>query len=153
MRGEHSMAYCTKCGAYIADDAKFCPSCGQVAGSAAGQSDYQTPPPPVYQRPVLSQDASDNRVISVFCYMGIMMLIPCLLKSESEFVKFHANQGLVILLAMLVSSLAFIVPFLGWIVGGIAYIIVAVCEIIGIVRCLQGKMIPVPIIGKYTVLK
>ena len=52
-----------------------------------------------------------------------------------------------------ISSLAFIVPFLGWIVGGIAYIIVAVLEIIGIVRCLQGKMIPLPIVGKYTVLK
>ena len=144
------MAYCTKCGAYIADDAKFCPSCGQVAGGFAGETGYQ---PPVYQRPVLSQDAIDNRVISVFCYMGIMMLIPCLLKSESEFVKFHANQGLVLLLAALVSSLAFIVPFLGWIVGGIAYIIVAVLEIIGVVRCLQGKMIPLPIVGKYTVLK
>lgn len=39
------MAFCTKCGQSIRDDAAFCPSCGQAV-QAAQQAQQQTSPPP-----------------------------------------------------------------------------------------------------------
>src|SRR3954454_12854752 len=43
------MAFCTNCGAQNADDARFCPSCGQsLTPGAVPPSNTITPPPPAY---------------------------------------------------------------------------------------------------------
>jgi uncharacterized protein (TIGR00266 family) len=40
------MAFCTNCGATLADNSRFCPNCGQAAGAATGVA-YYPPAPPV----------------------------------------------------------------------------------------------------------
>jgi uncharacterized protein (TIGR00266 family) len=40
------MAFCTNCGGQLADNAKFCPNCGQSLGGAPGAA-YYPPAPPV----------------------------------------------------------------------------------------------------------
>jgi uncharacterized protein (TIGR00266 family) len=40
------MAFCTNCGGQLVDNSKFCPNCGQSAGSAPGAA-YYPPAPPV----------------------------------------------------------------------------------------------------------
>ena len=38
------MAFCTNCGSKTADDARFCPNCGQTIGAPFGDVSYQPPP-------------------------------------------------------------------------------------------------------------
>ena len=45
------------------------------------------------------QDIELNNRLSLLSYLGILVLIPIFLVKRSRFAKFHANQGLVLLIA------------------------------------------------------
>lgn len=81
----------------------------------------------------------DDKTIAVLSYLGILCLIPLLLKKDSEFVKFHAKQGLVLLIGWFLVW----IPFLGWILG----IVLLVLSIMGIMNVLNLKREKLPIIG------
>lgn len=81
----------------------------------------------------------DDKTIAVLSYLGILCLIPLLLKKDSEFVKFHAKQGLVLLIGWFLVW----IPFLGWILG----IVLLVLSIMGIINVLNSKREKLPIIG------
>ena len=64
------------------------------------------------------QDVQANKVMAILAYFGILVLIPLFAAKESPFARFHANQGLILLIAgfviWLVSTvLTFVSPFLG----------------------------------------
>lgn len=86
-------------------------------------------------------DVEENKLWAVLGYLGILCLIPLLLKKDSEFAKYHGKQGLILLLGWIVSW----IPFLGWIV----WLVVAILSIIGILNALGGKMTPLPLVGQY----
>ena len=146
------MAVCTGCGGAIPDGVNFCPACGKAAEVAA---------PPVFENSVVGvgatgndpNDIEDNRVLSVLCYFGMAVVIPLVAKPNSPFVRYHANQGIVMIIVAVMLTVVNIVPILGWIVSGVGFIILIVCAICGIINALKGRMKPMPIIGKYTVLK
>jgi len=99
------------------------------------------------------EDVRENGTLSLFCYLSILLIIPIILKPNSDFVKFHTNQGLVLILFSIIANLCFIVPFLGWAVGAIADVFAIVCIIIGIVNACRGMKKPLPLIGKYQIYK
>ena len=158
------MAFCPNCGASVPDGAAVCPGCGASLGGAPQgyqqayqQQPYAQQPYPQYYSDVPpgfdTEDIQKNRALSFFCYLGPMaVLIPLVAQPDSKYCRYHANQGLVLMVFELLCALVCIVPILGWIVGGIAGIFAFVCEIIGIVNALTGKVKPLPIIGKYTIL-
>lgn len=81
------MAYCTKCGAAIADNASFCAACGaQQAGTSAGQ--------PASGAPAQSQ-MSEN-VAGLLCYvLGWITGLIFYFVDKRPFVRFHAKQSIV----------------------------------------------------------
>lgn len=100
------------------------------------------------------EDVKNNQLISYLCYFGVLFLIPYLTRPNSEFVKFHSNQGLVLLIASVVGGfLANFVPLL----GGIAALVVEVLVFIGFVKGLinvnKGLKAELPIIGGIKILK
>lgn len=140
------MAFCRQCGTQIPDDAAFCPSCG--ANTRAGgnaQRQYQ------YNR--TGNDIEDNKMISILCYFWILFLIPYFTRPDSEFVKFHSNQGLVLFLFSLVSGAVAKIPVIGWPIGWACGIFGFVCFILGIVNVCNGEMKELPLIGELRVLK
>jgi uncharacterized membrane protein len=84
-------------------------------------------------------DIRDNKVLALLSYLGILVIIPLLVKKDSPFVQFHAKQGLVLLIGWVVSWF----PVFGWIIG----IIVFVLSIIGIINVLNGERKNLPIVG------
>ncbi len=45
-------------------------------------------------------------VMGILCYLGILVLIPIFAAKDSKFVRFHANQGLILLLASVAYGIA-----------------------------------------------
>jgi uncharacterized membrane protein len=110
------------------------------------------------------KDAQDNKIMAILAYLGILVLVPILAAKESPFARYHANQGLVLLIASVAYSiavwiitfiLAFISPqlaLLGTLLSLVS-LVFFVLAIIGIINALKGEAKELPIIGKYTILK
>ncbi len=85
------------------------------------------------------KDVEENKAITVLSYLGILCLVPLLLKKDSKFAKFHARQGLILTIGWVFSWL----PFIGWILS----VILAIFAIWGIINVLNGKYVALPIVG------
>jgi len=91
----------------------------------------------------------DNKVIAILSYIGVLCLIPLLMKKDDKFVFFHAKQGLVLFIVEIITYFVLMIPILGWIIAPIASLIWLTLSIIGIVNVLGGEMKELPILGKY----
>lgn len=96
---------------------------------------------------------SNDKVFGILSYFGILWLIG-LLAGKTEFAKFHANQGLVLFIAGLIIGAVSAIPILGWfIVAPLGSIATLVLAIMGIVNAAKGEMKPLPVIGKFQIIK
>lgn len=157
------MAKCPKCGVELDDNAKFCNACGEkLTTETATASDAVNDAVEKIKdlnntadttADFDAKDIEDNKILSLFSYLGILFLIPLLAAPNSKFARFHTNQGLVLFIANIIVSVIAVIPLLGWIVGGIASIVTFVLMILGIVNAVTGKAKDLPIIGKIRILK
>lgn len=95
----------------------------------------------------------DKKVTSIVAYLTWIGLIVAFLAGDKEGAKFHLNQALVIWLAGIILGIVAVVPVLGWIIGLVGWIFLFVCWIIGFVNAIQGVERPVPLLGKFQLLK
>ncbi|HEY8911255.1 MAG TPA: hypothetical protein VIM51_13400 [Desulfosporosinus sp.] len=98
-------------------------------------------------------DVENNKVMAILAY--ILFFIPLLAAKESKFAMYHANQGLILFLAaLIINVVGTIIPIIGWLIviplGNLAVVIWA---ILGIIKAAGGKIAPLPLIGKYNLLK
>lgn len=102
-------------------------------------------------------DISNNKVMAILAYFGILVLVPLLAAKESPFARFHANQGLVLFVASIIcwivaAVLSSISSWLG-LIGTILYIVIGVLAIIGIINAATGKAKQLPLIGGIQLIK
>ena len=151
------MAFCTKCGYKLENDAKFCPQCGaSVEGSDTSSTAEKLERAFETQDTTCSydaQDIADNKLICILCYFGILMLIPLLVKKDSPFVRFHSNQGLLLILFNIAASIISVIPIVGWLVGLVCSVAGLVFFVMGIVNAVNGRAKSLPFIGKIVLLK
>ena len=121
-----------------------------------------------------NEDIARHKGISVCAYLGILVLIPLFGGRDSRFARFHANQGLALLIGLVaVYVLKWILwksmwvwlagnPFepgvpWRWIVFNWFFILVTlffvVLAVIGITNVLRGEEKRLPLIGKIRLLK
>lgn len=119
-----------------------------------------------------AQDINDNKILSLFSYLGILVLIPIFAAKDSKFAKFHANQGLVIIIAGIALSviefiiglvlgltlykIAIIGAILSFVIGLVFWVLriaIIALEIYGIINACQGKAVKFPYFDKLTILK
>ena len=165
------MAFCGKCGQQVNEGIKFCPSCGA--------------PMSVVQEPVFNklnetadttaqftpQEIEEGKVMSILAYLGILVLVPILAGKESKYIRFHANQGLLLCLAWIawviidgiLNAVLRAILWRGlsmwdlyyttsWILD-LVYLVIGVLSIIGIINVINGRAKDLPVIGKYRCLK
>ena len=176
--------FCPNCGKALADEAKFCDACGasvdgtaKAAGAGAqttGKAEEKVKEFAKVEDSTAEFDADDiakNKGLSLFSYLGILLLIPLFAAKDSKFARFHINQGLTLFLAgsavqvvqnilnAVINGVRYSLPgmvfyeigtALHWIVT-ILFVIVglalAVLAIIGIVNACSGKAKTLPVLG------
>ena len=131
------MAYCAKCGSQINEGDNACSNCGEPVVKTA--------------EPVVVNQSND-KLMGVLSYLGILSLIPYFIKDQSSFVRFHAVRGLNLFLLELIAGVAasiigFILPGLGGLIGWVASVAGLVFSIIGIINVANGDQKDLPIIG------
>lgn len=99
------------------------------------------------------EDAEKNMAMGILAYL--LFFIPLLAARESRFAMYHANQGLVLFLtALVVNILGGFIPVVGWFfLIPLLNLAVMVFAIIGIINAAQKKMVPLPLIGKFQLIK
>lgn len=95
------------------------------------------------------KDVTDNKIISAIGYIGVLCLIPLLLKKDSKFAQFHAKQGLALFIAEIVVSFVNIIPFLGQMVWFAASLVFLAVSLIGLMKAWKGEWWKMPILHEY----
>lgn len=187
------MKYCVKCGRQVEDTMKFCPVCGaeipnentQNKDQYQNQNQYQQN---TYQQSTYQQNTYEygsgqynynqnntsqhqatnyekkNKLMAVLSYLGLLVFVPVLAGNDSKFVKFHANQGLVLfILEVIWSIFGRILHMFDWIMSiGILSIsnivdlldlVFLILAVIGIVNVCKGEENELPIIGAIRIIK
>ncbi len=165
------MAICEKCGTQVNDDVKFCSNCGEAIGEQpkAKQNDFSEKVAALNNTAdtTADYDANDiaqNKAMGILAYFGPLCFIPMFAAKDSKFARFHANQGLVLLIACVAWSVASsilnaIILAISWRLYFITSIIsllslaFAILAIIGIINAANGKAKELPVIGKIKILK
>jgi len=154
--------FCPDCGKEIPSGSKFCPGCGKSFGTVPNTASASGPAGPQAD----ASDAEKNKGMAILAY--ILFFIPLLTGDHktSPFVKYHTNQAIVLWLAaiavyialtIIITIFALVLPWGLWRFIRIIFYLVRyaplVLCILGIVNAVQGQMKPLPVIGKFTILK
>ncbi len=172
------MLLCEKCGTKVDEGTKFCPSCGNsMEVPAPQQQEQNSGDQNEFSAKIANlndtadttadydaDDVSKNKVMAVLAYFGPLCFIPMFAAKDSKFARFHANQGLVLLIACVAYSIVSsilnsIILAISWrlyfITSIISFIsiIFAVLAILGIINAANGRAKELPVIGKFKILK
>ncbi len=106
-----------------------------------------------------SKEVEDGKVCAALSYVlvGIIWYFADDKMKKNRFVKYHAKQGLALLIAWVIvwivlSILAFPLAF-AWAIGYLLWAIVEICMLVllvlGIVNAVNGKEKELPVIGQF----
>lgn len=156
------MAFCTKCGAEVADGQKVCTACGaQMEVKANAQFDVNEAVSKVLDTAdtTAEYDAADianNKVWAILSYIFILFLLPLFIAKDSKFAHFHASQGLnLCILDIACGVVGFIlgfIPIVGTVVGILLSLVVLAFMVLGIVNAATGKAKELPVIGQFHII-
>ncbi|MBQ8551193.1 MAG: zinc-ribbon domain-containing protein [Clostridia bacterium] len=174
------MAKCPKCGVELEEGAKFCNACGEKLETAKVNADDiagkvgDVANDAVENLKKLNdtadttseydaKDIADNKILSLFAYIGILFLIPLLAAPKSKYARFHTNQGIVLFIVNIILNIAVAIVsailgfialgVIGMIIGWVVSVVQLVLMILGIVNAVTGKAKELPVIGKIRILK
>ena len=137
----------------------------QGGGYQQYQQQYQQPQPERTYEPDGDPHTLGVGAITMFSYSGLLFLLPLLICKNSRFARYHAGQGLNLLLAGVAYAIASaILTAIGFAISlgfgailsalvGIAGLALPVFAIFGIVHVCKGEMKPMPLIGGIQIIK
>ena len=98
-----------------------------------------------------------NKLLAAIAYVWVLCIVTIICGKEYPFARYHANQGLVLLIANIAATVAgFIlglIPVIGGIVSWAIGIVLFVFMILGIINAVKGEMKPLPLIGGIEIIK
>jgi uncharacterized Tic20 family protein len=192
------MPYCKNCGSHLPDGATFCSQCGTIADNPQGQSNYnnqnsynsaQYNQPPYeqnqyganqypygqnqYGQPYNNTDSTEgSKFLGVLSYIGLLVIIPFLLVKNSQYERFHTNQGLKLCISSIAYNIVvriivgvlricfstavlanFMILSIISAILNLVSILFLVLMIIGIVNAVQGEQKELPLINKIPLLQ
>ena len=135
------MAYCSKCGAQLNEGDKACGNCGE----------------PVVEVRSTSSNSSNDTWMGILAYLGILSLIPYLVKDQTSFVRAHAVRGINLFLLEVIVWVAVgvfsWVPVLNNILSTLAGLASFALSLIGIINVANKEDKDLPFIGSIRLIK
>ena len=94
-----------------------------------------------------SASKGNDNLIAAVSYLLILSIIILLVKKDSDYVRFHARQGVVLFGAFVILSiigipLVFLLP-----ITGLLNLVILVAVIVGFVQALGGKRYKMPVVS------
>lgn len=111
----------------------------------AAQPAQPTQPAPA--QPAPAAKASDDNLMAALSYVSVLAVVMLLVKKDSDYVKFHAKQGVVLfageVIYWFVSYFTWFLFFIWWIVG----LVLLIVSIIGFIKALSGERYRIPVVA------
>jgi len=79
-----------------------------------------------------------SKLYACLSYLSILILIPALIPGKDSFVRFHLNQGLVLLIANIVFGCISFIPHMT-LIGDLLNCVVLIFAIMGIVSVIRDR--------------
>ncbi|MBN1793822.1 MAG: hypothetical protein JW844_02530 [Candidatus Omnitrophica bacterium] len=89
----------------------------------------------------------EGKFFAIVGYIGVLCLIPLLLKKDNRFALFHGKQGLVLFIGWVAAGVLNIVPVLGQIIWVIAAVVFGLLSLAGILQVLMNNYWKMPVVG------
>jgi uncharacterized membrane protein len=149
------MAFCSACGAQLADNAAFCPKCGKaaVASTSAGAGSVGASGAPAATGPATGAPAvglQDN-VAGLLAYFLIPAIIFLVMEpyNRNRFIRFHAFQGIFYGIASFIAAAVVgLLPVLNLLLFPLVGLAFMIGWIICMIKAFQGEMFKLPVIGE-----
>lgn len=115
----------------------------------------QDPVAPDQAKSGQAEDVEQVKIMAALAYLGILFFLPLVTNPESKFGKFHANQGLLLLIAsLIINAVGTLIPVIGWfLILPLGNIFLVVLFIMGLVNAFGGQMKRLPLVGNYDLIK
>ncbi|MDN6162424.1 MAG: hypothetical protein L0I79_06595 [Atopostipes sp.] len=99
-----------------------------------------------------AEDIEKNKTIAGLAYF--IFFLPLLAAPDSEYAKFHANQGLLLFILAVGGHLILgMIPIIGWLLILPFGIFVLILGIMGLINGFGGKAKELPMIGKFQIIQ
>ena len=133
------MAFCSKCGSHLNEGDKVCGACGTPVPGATHSG------------------SSNDTLMGILAYLGILALVPYLVKDQPAFVHAHAVRGMNLFLLEVIAWVAVgifsWVPVLDGILSSIVGLASFVLSLIGIIYVANHEDKDLPVIGSIRLIK
>lgn len=90
------------------------------------------------------EDINKNKGVAALSYFFILLLVPFFIRRNSEFVRAHLKQGIVLCVGQALSMFLIWIPFFGKLLAFLIFI----GTVYGIVQAVSGKYKSLPVFGK-----
>lgn len=102
-------------------------------------------------------DIRANASLSGVCYIAFLFFLPLVMRPDSRFARFHANQGLVLFIFSAIigvlETVVDVIPIVGGILKAVLGLVTLGLLLFGFVNALNGKAKELPFIGGISFIK
>lgn len=102
-------------------------------------------------------DIRANASLSGACYITFLFFLPLVMRPNSRFARFHANQGLVLFIFSAIigvlETVVDVIPIVGGILKAVLGLVTLGLFLFGFVNALNGKAKELPFIGGISLIK
>jgi len=86
--------------------------------------------------------SSEEKIWGAVSYLWILSLLALAARKDNSFIRFHANQGVLLLLCWLAGLLTGPLML-------VVNLVIGVIAIVGIIKALQGEKWEIPLVGQF----
>lgn len=86
----------------------------------------------------------EDKVYAALCYVSVLVFVPLLTRKQDPFINFHIRQGLLVLVATILSLI--VAAWQQWL-GNMLFLLIVVVDLLALVQTLQGKSWKIPGLG------
>lgn len=99
------------------------------------------------------KEKEDGKLMAILSYIGLLAFIPYFFEKDNCWVKYHAIQGVNLVIIELILYVIGMIPLLGWLVAFFGNIVMLILSIIGIINVCNGEAKELPVVGKFKFIK